>query len=230
MKSGIYRVLVVLVIILLVVGGCRKAGVWLKKEDPPTHADVMVILTGGIADRVLQAADLYREGEADRVWIVEEAMGANRALDERGIHLISNTTQACNALKALGIPARNILVLPGDANSTIMEARIVRSYMEDRLSPRAGIDTLLLVSSASHTRRAYKIFSAALQSLGTPVVIHCSPSIYTNFNAKKWWKNREDVQRVFEEYYKIVIFGIFEKRELRKSGSQKKDAPPKGAP
>lgn len=212
MRRRIYIVAVVTVILLLAVGSCRKAGTWLVKDDQVTHADVMVLLTGSISDRVLQTADLYSEGVAARVWIVEEAMGANRILEERGVILISNSTQVKNALISLGIPADNIEILPGDANSTRMEAEIVRSYLRSR----SGLNKLLLVTSADHTHRAFKIFNAAFKNMEDPPELYCSASKYTSFHPKKWWKNKEDIQDVVREYMKLLNFALSEKRELRK--------------
>jgi uncharacterized SAM-binding protein YcdF (DUF218 family) len=211
MKRRIYIVGVVTVILLLAVGSCRKAGTWLVKDDQVSHADVMVMLTGSISDRVLQTADLYNEGVAARVWIVEEAMGANRILEERGVDLISNSTQVKNALISLGIPSDSILILPGDAASTRMEAEIVRSY----LRTQTGMETLLLVTSADHTRRAYKIFNAAFKNLEKAPVVYCSPSKYTNFHPEKWWRSKEDIQEVVKEYMKLTNFVLFERGELR---------------
>jgi len=212
MRRRIYIVAVVTVILVLAVGSCRKAGTWLVKDDQVHHADVMVLLTGSISDRVLQTADLFSEGVADRVWIVEEAMGANRILEERGVVLISNSTQVKNALISLGIPADNIEILPGDANSTRMEAEIVRSY----LRTRSGLDKLLLVTSADHTRRANKIFKAAFKNMEEPPELYSSASKYTSFHPEKWWRDKEDIQDVVREYMKLLNFALFEKRELRK--------------
>ena len=213
MRSRIIKLGVLLVIVLLAVGSCRKAGTWLVKTDSPGHTDVMVMLTGSIPDRVLQTADLYTDGVAGKVWIVEEAMGASSELEERGVQIISNTTQSKNALISLGIPADSIVILPGGATSTRMEAEVVRDY----LANRAGINSLLLVTSSQHTRRAFKLFRAAFHSIPEPPDLYCSPSSYTNFNAEKWWRNKNDIQKVVEEYMKLTNFVLFEKRELKKS-------------
>jgi uncharacterized SAM-binding protein YcdF (DUF218 family) len=219
MRSGIIKIGVVLVIVLLAVGSCRKAGSWLVKADYPGHADVMVMLMGSISDRVLQTADLYTAGVAAKVLIVESERGAYKALEERGVQIISNTTQACTALIALGIPADSIVILPGDAASTRMEAEILRDY----LRTQTGIDTLLLVTSAEHTRRAFKIFNAAFTPMEESPVLYCSPNSYTKFHADKWWRSKDDIEEVLKEYLKLVNFVFFERRELRKAGVEKRE-------
>ena len=186
------------------------AGVWLIKENIPVHADAMIILMGSIADRILQSVDNYNQGLTGKVIIVEAGMGAYKTLDERGVRIISNTKQTRNAAITLGIPSDSIIILPGDATSTQMEATIVRDY----LANKPAIDTLLIVSSSPHTRRAYLIFKYAFRKSDMPVQVVCSPSSYTNFDAEKWWKSREDVQIVLSEYIKIAIFMMFERRKL----------------
>ena len=205
--------LAVVIFLILAVGGCRKAGTWLMKADDPMHADVMVILMGSFSDRVLQVVDNYNEGVSGKVWIVEEAMGANRILEERGVQLISNTTQAKNAMIALGVPADSIIILPGDATSTRMEAELVRDYLQTQ----TGIETMLLVSSSCHTRRGYYLFKAAFHPLDEAPLILCSSNSYTNFNGEKWWRNKNHIQKVLNEYMKLVNFGLVERRELRKT-------------
>jgi uncharacterized SAM-binding protein YcdF (DUF218 family) len=95
-----------------------------------------------------------------------------------------------------------------------MEAEVVRDY----LRTQTGIDTLVLVSSAEHTRRAFKIFKAAFTPLEEPPALYSSPSSYTKFYAEKWWRSKDDIEEVVDEYLKLLNFVLFERRELRKAG------------
>ncbi len=183
---------------------------WLARDDEPEHADALVLLMGGIADRVLQVADLYSEGVAPRIIIVTESMGAYRALEERGIRLISNTVQVRDALARLGVPADSIVILPGDARSTMNEAMVISEYLES--DPR--IDSLVLVSSSYHMRRAGMIFETAFRRSGREMTVLCSPSDYTNYSARGWWKHKEEIQAVLPEYIKIGSFLFLERRRL----------------
>ena len=212
MKYRIYFFGILVIIGSLNIGGCRRAGTWLVKEDVPEHADAMVMLMGGFPDRLLQAVDLYKEGAAGRLIIVEESMGSFSTLESRGAEIISNTQQAKNSAIALGIPADSITILPGEARDTKTEAIAVRNYLAGNIA----IDTLLLVSSPSHMRRASMIFNAALRDSEPPVYVGCSPSAYTNFNADRWWRDKEGIQTVLSEFVKIGSFVMFEKRDLRR--------------
>jgi len=201
-----------IVLFTVTIGGCRRAGRWLVKEERPPRADALVILMGSFPERVLQAYDLYYDGRADRIVIVEESMGPYQNLEERGVRIETNSEQAVRSLITLGVPADSITLLPGDARSTLDEAVAVRDF----LYHKPGADTLILVSSAAHMRRAALIFNRALRSQPVPVTIGCSPSSYSGFNPDKWWRRKEDIQSVMSEYLKICSFLLFEKRELKR--------------
>jgi len=198
-------------LIIFYIGGCRRLGNWLVRDDKPEHADAMVLLMGGISDRVLQAVDLFHEGKARRLIIVEESMGPYKTIQKRGATIISNTRQICNAAISMGVPPDSIVILDGDARSTLSEVVIVRDFIAgNRL-----IDTLILVTSAPHTRRAGMIFESAFRANDMQIEILCSPSVYSAFHAERWWKDKEGIQDVLSELIKIGNFLIFEKKQLK---------------
>ncbi len=209
-RLGFYIILIFLLISCI--GGCRKAGRLLVKEDLPAHSDAIIVLMGSFPERVLQAYDLYNNGISDRIVIVEESMGPYRSLEERGVRVETNSEQAARALITLGVAADNIILLPGDARSTLDESVAVREYLAR--SPET--DTLVLVSSPAHMRRAGMIFNHSLRGLPQPVITGFSPSSYSSFNPDKWWRRKEDIQSVLSEYVKIMSFVLFEKRELKR--------------
>jgi uncharacterized SAM-binding protein YcdF (DUF218 family) len=215
--SKIIFFIILIALSALYTGGCRRAGTWLVKEDMPPHADAIVLLMGSFPERVLQAADLYNKGKADRLIIVRENMGGYRKLEERGVTIISTTRQAGDAAVSLGVPAASIVYLPGDARSTIDEALAIRDY----LSGTNAIDTIILVSSPAHTRRAAMIFRAALRDMNHPVCVGCSPSSYSAYSPEKWWRRREDIQTVLSEYIKAAGFVLLEKRGLQLRGNRR---------
>ncbi len=211
MKFRLYYFGSILIIAVIYTVGCGNAGRWLVKEKLPSRADALVILMGNFPERVLQAYDLYYDGRADRIVIVEESMGPYQNLEERGVRIETNSEQAVRSLITLGVPVDSITLLAGDARSTLDEAVAVRDFLDHK----HGADTLILVSSAAHMRRAALIFNRALRSQPVPVTIGCSPSSYSGFNPDKWWRRKEDIQSVMSEYLKISSFLLFEKRELK---------------
>ena len=202
-----------MVLLLLGVGSCRKAGTWLVRNDNPVHADAMIVLMGSMTERAVHAADLYHEKVTGKILVVEAAMEDERILERRGVRIMSSSMRARYHLIALEIPEDSILILPGEATSTKMEAQITRDY----LLSHTGIDTLILVTSSYHTQRAYKLFNFALKSVDEPIVLYCSPSSYSRFHAEKWWTYRQDIEHVLMEYLKLANFYLFERRELRRA-------------
>jgi uncharacterized SAM-binding protein YcdF (DUF218 family) len=188
----------------------RNAGTWLVKNDTLHQADAMIMLMGSIPDRVLQTADLYQQHHAPKLIIVQESMGAYRQLEARGASIISTTQQCRDASIALGIPADSFIILPGDARSTQQEATIIREY----LKAHKAIDTITLVTSSDHSRRASMIFEKAFSAQGMKVVVQSCPSKYTSYTGKGWWKNKEGIQTVLMEYMKMGNFWFFERRRL----------------
>lgn len=210
-RSRIVFFIVLTGLCVVCISGCRRAGQWLVKEDLPKHADALVILMGNFSERVLQAVDVYDKDLANRMIIVYESMGPYRELESRGALIVRTTEQARDAAVALGVPADSIIMLPGDASSTLDEAIAVRDYL--KLKP--SVDTLILVSSPAHMRRAHMIFRASLHNSPQKILVGCSPSRYSDFNPGKWWRRKEDVQSVLSEYVKIISFVLFEHRQLK---------------
>jgi uncharacterized SAM-binding protein YcdF (DUF218 family) len=205
MSRKIYFFGILLIIAFLFIGGCRRAGTWLVKNDVPLQADAMVLLMGSFPDRVMQAVDLYNDNRTRRMIIVQESMGPYKLLESRGADILTTTEQARNSAGTLGIPPDSITILPGNARSTLNEAVILRNY----LAGKPDIDTIILVSSPAHIRRASMIFKAAFRDSPKPMFIGCSPSVYSSINPEGWWHRKEDAQAVLSEYVKIISFVLF---------------------
>jgi len=209
----ISSVIILIVLFSAVIVGCRKAGYRLVQDNLPSNADAMVILMGNFPERVLHAFDLYNEDLSDRIVIVEESMGPYRSLEERGVRVETNSEQAVRALITMGVSTDHITLLSGDARSTLNEAVIIGNY----LAGKPDIDTIILVSSPAHMRRASMIFKAVLRDSQTPMFIGCSPSAYSSFNPEGWWRRKEDAQAVLSEFVKIGSFVMFERRGMRRA-------------
>ena len=187
-----------------------RIGTFLVRQDKLQKADAMVLLMGSFPERILHATDLYKTGVAGKLIYAEEGSGALQLLRERGVILESSTEICRRVAITLGIPPDSIILLPGKAQSTQMEAIIVRDF----LKTKPGIDTLIIVTSAAHTRRAGMIFGKALGEMDNQIVIYTSPSKYSGYTGVKWWKDREDIQQVVFEYIKMLNFLVFEQWEL----------------
>ena len=201
---------IAIIVLVLLAVGCRRTGMWLVKENIPGNADALILLMGNFPERVMEAVDLYYEDRAGKMIIVQEGMGPYRLLESKGADILSTTEQVYKSAVALGIPEDSITILPGEARSTLNEAVIISEYLADK----PDIDTIILVSSPTHMRRASMIFQSAFKKRGMPVYVGCIPSSYSGFQPDKWWRRKEDAQAVVAELVKIVSFELFEKKQL----------------
>jgi uncharacterized SAM-binding protein YcdF (DUF218 family) len=128
----------------------------------------------------------------------------------QGVKIPHDSDIAREVAVQLGVPAEKITVLPGDALSTQDEAIQVREYLKSE----PDIDSLIIVTSKSHSERAKKIFVKAMSSLDREINVLSCPTEYDDFNAEKWWQNREDLKHGALEYLKLFHFYLREQFEL----------------
>src|SRR5262249_41101891 len=124
------RTLVLLVILGLVatmaIFGVSRIGYWLIVADPLEPARAVVILSGRVPFRAIEAASIYRQGWAPEVWLTKEASTAEElALDRLGLNVVRGETYSRQVLERLGVPAQAIRVLNDQVWNTVDEMRLV---------------------------------------------------------------------------------------------------------
>ena len=178
-------------------------GQWLVALDELQESDMIVVLTGSVPDRILQAVDIYNERYSDKIVLVNSYRVGCDIFVERGVEIPPGNAQLSKmAAIDLGVPEENILILEGSAKSTQDEALIIREYIRNN----RAIESIILVTSKYHSGRAKKIFKKALSVLDREIDIYCSPSRYDSSNVDQWWRNREDFEWVVFEYLKLANF------------------------
>ncbi|MDD4436559.1 MAG: YdcF family protein [Tissierellia bacterium] len=185
-------------------------GTFLVTEDRPQPSDLMVLLMGSGPDRMLGAVDLYKQGYADEIVMVKNMVRGYDWVVSQGVKIPHDTDIAKEVAVQFGVPEEKITVLPGDALSTKDEAIQVRKYLKSE----PDIDSLIIVTSKSHSGRAKKIFVKAMKSMDREIKVLSCPTDYDDFNAEKWWKSREDLKRGALEYLKLFHFYLREQFEL----------------
>ncbi len=171
--------------------------------DSPEKADLIIVLMGSGPDRILGAVELYEQGYAPCIIMVENWEPGYELLQPRGAVLPRDAELAAMVGVQLGVPEEAFIILPGDARSTQDEALIVTQYLKEQ---QLKVDKVLLVSSKYHSKRSAKIFRWALRGLDQDVKVLSCPTPYDDFNAAAWWSSREDAKRVVMEYMKLVNF------------------------
>ncbi len=185
-------------------------GGFLVAEDEPMRSDIIIVLMGSGPDRMMGAVDLYRQGYAKEILVVRNLIRGYDLALERGVEIPHDTDIAREVALQLRVSAEKVTVLPGDALSTRDEAVQVREHLKNRVE----IDSIIIVTSRSHSARAKKIFVKAMRSLEREVRVTSCPTPYDDFNAGRWWKNREELKSGFLEYLKLSYFYLKEQFEL----------------
>jgi uncharacterized SAM-binding protein YcdF (DUF218 family) len=182
--------------------GLLHAGTFLQHEDPLRHADAMYVLGGSRFERPLEAEDLYKAGYAPVILISparEEA--AEIEARRRGARFPREGELVRDALADLGVPRSALLVGEGSVDSTADEALQLKTE-----AARHGWHTVIVITSALHTRRAGLAFRRTLSGTGVAVIIHASR--YDTSNPVHWWRQRRDVRFLADEWPKLLAYWV----------------------
>jgi uncharacterized SAM-binding protein YcdF (DUF218 family) len=168
-------------------------------NDPLQPADIIFVLNGDYNTRPFRASELYEKGLAP-VIIITKA----ESLPAEKLSLAPNDTDvSIGVMKALGVPPEKIVVLPveGGTTSTFDEAIALRQYIESH-----NVHSLILLTSAFHTRRAKWIFDRELS--GLPVRLEVAAVPHYGFDESDWWQSEDGLITLNNEYIKLVYYFV----------------------
>lgn len=176
----------VLIVILLTVAAAAFAYFCpqdiLCVDSGPVTADALIVLGGGLHERPVRAAQLYKEHAAPRIIIT----GYGDDLINRRL------------LLAAGVPASAIEIEP-KSRTTQQNAEFTA-----RLLRADGIRRAILVTSWYHSRRALKCFEHDVPG----IKFYSRPS-YFAFKAADWKGRAAEVRRdVYWEYVKLPGYWV----------------------
>jgi uncharacterized SAM-binding protein YcdF (DUF218 family) len=162
-------------------------------------ADLILVLNGEEETRPFYAGELYERGLAPRVAIA-------RAEDSPAVQagLFPNATDvALGILRAQGVPERDVavLIVPGGVTSTRDEALALRQYVDEQ-----GIERVIVVTSAFHTRRSRWILRKELA--GSAVTLQLAAAPHWGFDAGSWWTDERGLIALVNEYFKMAYYVI----------------------
>ena len=178
------------------------AGRYLSKEDPIENADVIAVLAGTRMDRALEAADLYRRGFAPLIVLTQQTSERSFAvLAQRGIVLPPDAQLTREVLQKLGVAPAAIVIPREIHGNTAQEARTLH-----RLAVSNKWDTLIVVTSRYHLRRAG--FALRRELAGTGIRVEMHGTSYEDANPDRWWTRRGDWRWVLEEGGKLVAYEL----------------------
>lgn len=165
-------------------------GRWLVVEDPLVKAKAIVVFSGSMPLRAIEAAKLYREGYAPEVWLTHSTEPAE-TLQEMGIPFAGEDHYNTLVLIHEGVPAEAIHVLEPPIVNTADEIKVAASALA-----RAKGNRVILVTTKVHTRRARLLWRRLASGQGRAIVraATCDP-----FHPEHWWRNTSDALDVVRE-------------------------------
>ena len=198
------RIVLGIAALLIAAGVSAFVGVgrFLAREQPLEKADAIFVFAGTLAERPLEAADLFREGYAPRIVVTRATIDqATFQLEKRGVRVPTQYDLTREVLLQLGVPA-GVLVTPSFVHdNTGEEARTLRELALEHQWRR-----VILVSSKYHLRRVRLAARRALR--GTDVEVVVRGSRYDDSLPDRWWTRRRDIRWVASEVPKLVAYAL----------------------
>lgn len=185
------------VVAVLLPWGASGIGQWLMVADPLEPAKAIVVLSGRVPFRAMEAASIYREGLAPEVWLTREVVGPEEAaLGRLGVAVVRGDAYNRTVLERLGVKPEAIRVLAAGVRNTVDEMRLVAAELG-----RDGGDRVIIVTSKAHSRRVRATWAA---------IVGASPRASIRFareepyDARSWWRNTRDALDVSREVFGLV--------------------------
>jgi uncharacterized SAM-binding protein YcdF (DUF218 family) len=186
---GLIVVLIVAVIAVLGVGR------WLVVENPLEKADAIVVLSGRIPMRAIEAARLYRAGYASQIWLTRPEEPA-ASLEALGIPYSGEDFFNTRVLTHEGVPLSAIRVLVPPINNTADEVRAIAAELR-----RENGSTVIVVTTKAHTRRVCRLWHQLARGQGHAIVRAATGD---PFDPAHWWRTTGDALDVVREVLGVL--------------------------
>ena len=181
---------ILLILALAAIFIFRNLGRWLVVQDPLDRSDAIVVLSGGMPYRAIEAAKIYRQGVAPQIWLTQPANPAE-IMNKMGISFQGEESYNRSVLLHEGVPESAIRILPPEIVNTEDEERAVIAQMQATGARRA-----IMVTSPPHTRRVRTLWRK-LAPPGLVILVH--PAVEDEFDANHWWRTTRDSLAVMRE-------------------------------
>jgi uncharacterized SAM-binding protein YcdF (DUF218 family) len=180
------------------------AGRFLIVNTPIHRADVIVVMSGSSVykERTQRAAEYYRQNLADRIILTNDNLRGEWSSSEQRNPFFYE--RARNNLLLLGVPSDHVEVIPQPVTGTYSEAEVLRNY-----AVAHGLRSLLVVTSAYHSRRALWTLNRVFAGTGIDISLQSvergeqTPSPFT------WWLHFRGWRMLVGEYVKNVYYRVF---------------------
>lgn len=150
------------------------------------------------------AAHVYKMGVAPKILLTNDGGRAGWSREEQGN--LPYVELARQQLLAQGVPYQAIEILASEVSGTVMEAELLGKHVAER-----RWKSLLIVTSAYHTRRALRAFQKAFAKNGADAeigIVSPSPGQQTP-TPLLWWLTWKGWRDVAGEYVKSVFYYVY---------------------
>ncbi|SRR5713101_5284899 len=165
-------------------------GRWLVVEDSLVKAKAIVVLSGAMPLRAVEAAKLYGEGYAPEIWLTHSTE-PGETLEEMGIPFSGEDHYNVLVLIHEGVPPEAIHVLEPPIVNTVDEIKVIAPALV-----RGKDGVVILVTSKAHTRRVRLLWRRLAPHQGRAIVRAASGD---PFDPRHWWRNTSDALDVVRE-------------------------------
>ena len=183
------------------------AALWLAagaaKPAAAPKADALVVLAGSstYVERARRAAALFAEGRAPLVVLTNDNLiGGWSEAEQRNPFFVE---RAAGELRRAGVPEGKIEIVWRPVGSTYEEAVRLREHAAAR-----GLRSLVVVTSAYHSRRARWTFGRVFRGAGVSVELEgVAPGEQAPAPAV-WWLSALGWRMVAGEYFKLIYYRL----------------------
>lgn len=170
---------------------------------PIDSADAIVVLSGSstYVERTQKAAELFRQGRAPLVLLTDDnTRGGWNSAQQRNPFFVE---RARDELIKQAVPAEKIRIVPGLASSTHQEGLLVKDY-----TTAQGFKSLLVVTSAYHSRRALRSLRQTFSDTGITIGLDPVPPGSQTPSPAFWWLQPNGWRFVGSELVKVVYYWL----------------------
>jgi uncharacterized SAM-binding protein YcdF (DUF218 family) len=177
--------------------GASGIGEWLMVADELEPAKAVVVLSGQVPFRAMEAASIYQAGLAPEVWLTREVVGPEeQALARLGVPVVRGDAYNRAVLERLGVKPEAIRVLAAGVWNTVDEMRLIAAELG-----RGGGDRVIIVTSKAHSRRVRATWSAIVGASPRAIIRYAREEPY---DARGWWRNTRDALDVSREAFGLM--------------------------
>ena len=175
-------------------------------EKPLEKADAILVLGGSSVyqERAQKAALVYQQGAAPKILLTDDGGRAGWSPnEERNPPFVKLAEQY---LIGQGVPAENIEILTPKGSGTIYEAQLLRDKIKE-----TDWKSILVVTSAYHTRRSLWTFERVFAESGLPTDfgIVSAPTGQQMPPPFYWWLSPFGWNVVAGEYVKTFYYWVY---------------------